>query len=307
MASTVEHHAITIHCPCGRRGSVAGRFAGRKVRCTGCGEAVRVPAPVAARAEARAHVAALASAPTAPAATSGWGNDGGLDLLPAVERHAPDWEARLRPALRDEARELAGDRAHTPTPPSRARRRARGGDESRRDVDTEAHLRALAFWQLAGGALGILGALLFALVSLGGEAPAGVVLLFSLVSCAASAVGGALGYFLWTYHAPARIIYMVLSGLATLGHLVQLVVAPGLPAKVVVLCALAWSTAIFLVVAGARAGYVCTADYRQLVVRTPSVRVRWWASPFFYLPIVFTVLAIGAVVLLVAAAAGAAF
>lgn len=295
MATAVENEEIQIQCTCGRRGTVAGRFAGRKVRCTACGEAVRVGSgrQPAARTQARSPAAALASAPTTEPAA-----DCGLELLPAVERQAAEWESRARPVRRDT------DRRRLHAPAQRGRRRAHGGDESRRDLDTEAHLRALAFWQLLGGALGVFGALLFALTGLG-QAPAGAVLMMAAFMCGASMVSGALGYFLWTYHGAARVVYMVFSAIAVLSNMVQFVTVPGV-GKLVVLCAAAWSTAIFMVVASARAAYVCTPEYRALVLRTRA-RVRWWGSPFFWLPIVLVVLTIGATVLLVAAAVGSAF
>lgn len=291
---TTTSEAISIHCVCGRRGRVSPHLAGRKVRCTDCGEGVRVPTPTrpAARAQARAHVAALAAAPAKR------GDE--LELMPAVERRAPDWEARLSPAARAEARDLAD--AHRGAGP-RARR---GHEEGRRDVEVEAHLRAMSFWQLSSGALGALGALGFGVVGLAGHAP--IAALFVLVGAmlALSAVSGALGYFLWTYHAPARLVWLALTGLACLGHLTQLVAAPGIAAKLVVMIALAWPAAMFLVLVGARAGHVCTPDYRALVRRTPAVSVRWYLSPFFYLPILITAVGLVAVFGLSVAVLGAA-
>lgn len=294
MTSTSE--AISIQCRCDRRGRVSAHLTGRQARCTGCGEGVRVPTPAeqAARAQARARVAALAATPAKP------GDE--LELLPVMERRAPDWEARLSPAARAEARGQAG--ADHGTRP-RARR-GRGHEEGRRDVEVEAHLRAMSLWQIGSSALGALGALGLGVAGLTAHAPVTALLVLVGGLLALSAAGGALGYFLWTYHAPARLVWLALTGLACLGNLTQLVAAPGVAAKLIVMIAMAWPAAMFLVLVGPRAGHICTPDYRALVRRTPTVSVRWYLSPFFYLPILIAAAGFVAVFGLSAAVLGAA-
>ncbi|MCO5168333.1 MAG: hypothetical protein M9894_18495 [Planctomycetes bacterium] len=277
MATTTM---IEIRCACGRRGHINSGLAGRSVRCTGCGGRVRVPAHTPS-----SEQVALGWAPPAP--------EPALELLPPVERPAARWEPR-RGRLGDAAGDEGGERR----PPRRGSALA---EVRRRDLVYEGHLRAISLWNLLSGALGVVGALLMALVGVWAGA-AGIGLGLAFVCCSVSLLVGALGWALWMYHGAGRALFLVLGALAMLGHLLELHEAPGVM-KLFVLGPMGWTGAIVYVLASARAAHICTAEYRALVARTaPYAAVRWWCSPFFFVPMVLFALSATASLVMLGAA-----
>lgn len=283
---------IAIRCACGRQGHINAALAGRAVRCTGCGGKVRVPAhtpPTPAPAWAPPPDLSWAP-PPAPAAAPP-----ALDLLPAVERPAVAWEVRR--GVRRPEPDDAQDRG------PRRPRRPGSGDAHRRDLPYEAHLRAISFWQLLSGAVGVVFALVLTLLTIG-AAPT-TALGLGLAQGSVSVLVGALGWALWSYYGAGRLLYLLFGALAMVGHLLQLHHAPG-AMKLVVLVAMGWTGAILVVVASARAAYICTPEYRALVARTArQATVRWWASPFFFVPVVLMVITLAAALVMVGAAMSA--
>lgn len=270
--------SIAIECTCGRRGFIAARLAGRKVKCTGCGQPVRVPAASASgEAESIAPAEPVAAPRSAPTPSSH-----GLELMPEVTR--PSFH---EPVITRQRRAPAGA-DDEPRP-----RRAASGH--RRDTDWERHVRAIALWPMISGVLGFVAILIGSLVLLGAQTPLAWVALAFLGMSASSGLQLAYGYFLWTYHDVARLLHLVVNGLLTGLGLVSLVSTPGMLLKAMILLQLAWPAAMFVVLLDPRAATICSASYRTLVARTPRVTVGWWSSPFFYLPIVLVALCLLAI------------
>lgn len=281
---------IAIECTCGRRGSISSRLAGRKVRCTGCGEPVRVPTASGSAPAARGSSEVSSAVVTIPSAAPAKGGDS-LDLMPEVTRpfHEPMVTRQRRaPADADEAP-----------------RKRRGSSGHRRDVDWERHLRGIAIWPMISGVLGV--ALVFIgtfLLLLAKDTPIGFVAVFAIGVFAASALQFAYGYFLWAYGETARVLHLVFSGVATALGLLSVIGVPGTTMKVLTMMELAWPAAMFAVLLSPRAATICSGPYRTLVARTPRVSVAWWTSPFFYLPIVLTALAALAILAAIASFGG---
>lgn len=277
--------SIAIECTCGKRGFIAARLAGRKVRCTGCGQPVRVPAASGSEVSAppsdeRLELMAPSVAPSAA---------GGLDLLPEVTRTFHDPAALSR-----QRREPAGV--------GEAPRKKRSGTGLRRDPDWERHVRGIAFWPMFTGVVCLAGTGVGAVAVLMSALPLRFVFAFVLSMLAVSALHGAYGFFLWRYNGVARVLHLVVSGAMTALGMIALIQVPGVAMKIVTLLELAWPAATFAVLMDPRAGTICTAPYRTLVRRTPNVRVAWWTSPFFYVPIVLTLFAVIMIVSLMASA-----
>lgn len=262
--TTAATSTISIQCSCGRGGKVPANLAGRKVRCTGCSQYLRVIAPDGA-----------------PATSATAVRSGGLDLPPEVERAAPEW-APPRPTREPAAHGAGRARARGPAD-------GRLGEERRRDPDWERHLRAIAFWDLLGGVIGVCAwSLLAVLASVGGAEA----LMAAAVPLTLSVLTVALGYFLWTYNGTARLVHMALAGLQVAWGLYQMIGLPGL-GKVVMLVWIAFPAAVLVVLLNVSSATICTPVYQGLVARTPDVRVRWWTSPLFTIPLL--VLAVGVV------------
>ena len=267
---------LAVRCACGAKGWVDPRkAAGRRMRCPLCMGVMELPAP--ARPPALVASAAAAGTPAS-----------GLDLL-------PEPELDLLPAPEDPGQDPAPGHAPAPTTardrPRRRRRSTRtpagsrsAPGEGRRDVAQEAHLRAIAFWPLLSGSLGILAVLaLMAMATLAGAAP-GPLLLTGALLGGVAALNLGVGLSLWTYQGWARWVMVLVYGVAILGALASLLGdAPG-AAKLGALCHLMWLGAIEWVLLSEHTTRVCSPAYRRLVTRTPGTVVPFWQSVFFWLP-----------------------
>lgn len=156
-----------------------------------------------------------------------------------------------------------------------------------RDVDAEAHVVAMAVWQRITCMLGVIFSAwtFMSLTSLAG-APASLAVAAIALPLGVSVCYGALGFFLARYHHAARLITIVLSIVAILGTVLT---GPSLLSVIPI----GYNAAMIVVLLGERSAALCTTEYRQRVERTPGVSVPWAASPFFYLPIVMFVAALG--------------
>lgn len=181
-------------------------------------------------------------------------------------------------------------RSKQPTidPPQRGERRS----AAPRDLDMEAHLRAIAVWQRIGGLLTLIAVgLASALAATGGVRP-GVVALGLLPLLLVGGASLAVGQGLWLYHGWGRWTLVVLNAVGLLNGLYGLFAGQRLGG----LLQLGWVGATLAVLLSARAAQICSAEYRERVARTPGTRVRWYASPFFWIPAVVLGLALAAVV-----------
>lgn len=172
-----------------------------------------------------------------------------------------------------------------------APRRGADGGGAPRDLDMEAHLRAIAVWQRIGGLLGLLGGGLLVFAGAAGGAPPGLLLLGALPVILVGGASLAVGQGLWLYHAWGRWTLVVLQAVGLLNALYGLVAGH----KVGALLQLGWVGATLAVLLSARAAQICSAGYRQRVARTPNASVRWWASPFFWIPALVLGLVLAAV------------
>lgn len=161
-----------------------------------------------------------------------------------------------------------------------------------RDLDMEAHLRAIAVWQRIAGLLALLASGLLFFASSAGGAPPALMLVALLPLVLVGGASLAVGQGLWLYHAWGRWTLVVLNAVGLLNGLYGLVAGHKLGG----LLQLGWVGATLAVLLSARAAQICSAEYRQRVARTPNASVRWYASPFFWIPAVVLGLALAAVV-----------
>lgn len=253
MAAATE--LLELTCPgCGRATLVEATR--RKASCSLCQEVIRVPGP-ALTAPVAAPIAAQVAAP------------GPAENLPDSLFEPPAAHRRSR--------------AVTPAP-------MRESSSSSRDLETEAHLVAIAIWQRVWCVLGLIFA--FALYKLtvslsahfGMTAPGALrVVAMPVLGALAS---GALGHYLARYHAPARLLTVGLAGLTVAATLWS-----GISFLSIVSCL--FDVAVIVVLVNPRSVRVCTPEYRDEVARTADVSVPWASSPFFWIPAVLTLLLVG--------------
>ncbi len=188
--------------------------------------------------------------------------------------------------------------------PGAARRRERADDESRRDLDMEGHLRAIALWYRIGGVLIAVAGLVaaFALPALmGGKAGAAgagcvVAVLIGMVGLGAGSY--AIGHFLWKYSNAARIVAAVLTILGMLSNVIQVAGPamgagrPGQGAADMIggLIGIGWSIALLWALFNARSAAICTPPYASSVMRTPHLQPSALGSPFFWMPFLIAVI-----------------
>ncbi len=149
-----------------------------------------------------------------------------------------------------------------------------------RDFVHEGHLRAIAFWQVVGGGL----LLLLAMVVFGLAAgqPGGRLAALSL-----GGIGGVLlllGYGIWNFNPIARwflVAYYALTFFWTVAVATSLpgTVAPGFIVPWLYDAAIVWA------LLGGSASAIFSADYRRVVQASPG-SIPFTGSPFFYAPFV---------------------
>lgn len=267
MVQTID--SIRVECSCGKKARVPARYAGRRVRCTRCKNQLRVP-----------------------------GSGSSLDALDReVARTTPTkgpLRAERRASSPTPARSRATNKSADPYAPPKATvdaprpRHDRGA--ANRDLSAEGHIQALGVWQRIYGVLAVVGAaamLLFGGVrSLPFVAIIGGVGVFSYF----------LGQSLTTYRGWARVVVGLFTGLGLLGCVAGMVAEPNAGGIFSNLLSGAWNCAILWALFSPRAARVFSPGYRM-----DQRRVRWWWSPFFWLPFVLFglvfVMAFGAVAL----------
>ncbi len=176
------------------------------------------------------------------------------------------------------------------------------GAAASRDWGMEAHLRALAIWYRLGGVLAVIVALIFGFKGGGAMSGAGPLAQLGIALAVLMGLLGAaycvLGELLARYWNAARIISAGLTILQMVGNLYSMVSAPGGGSIVGGLIGLAWYGAIAWALLNGRSSAICTAGYRDLVARSPSLKPPTFKSPFFWIPLVLICLGIALVVAL---------
>ncbi|HBP21445.1 MAG TPA: hypothetical protein DEA08_27110 [Planctomycetes bacterium] len=163
-------------------------------------------------------------------------------------------------------------------------REERPGRRAPRDLAAEAHVRALACWQMIPGAFFVLVNLLLAAVLVVLAPPqvaSATVLPLLLVALPLASLTFACGYCLWRYHNWARWLNVTLSGLGLLGGALSLLGELNAYALLGTLLNAAWQGAVIYVLVSK--AHVFEPAYRDaaLASRRP---VRYWTSPFFWIP-----------------------
>lgn len=173
----------------------------------------------------------------------------------------------------------------TKTLPETPRRKA---PTAGRDVRQEEHLRAIAALQRLNAMLGLVGGGLMLVVGAatgaGGERLA---LALAVLCVAASTLYASQG--LWRYEAWGRSGLTALQGLVILQGVVMLLRGSSALAALPQMC---WAGIVAAVLLSARTTVICTPAYRAQVERSPEVAIRWWTSPFCYVPAGFLALSL---------------
>lgn len=310
---------IAVECACGKRAKVKDELAGRKIKCPECKEPIVVPGERVATADDDA------AAPTGKAAFAGLPRKektpaagiprktpaGGVPRAQAVGGAVGDDDEAPRkkgafaglPRKKGGDDDAASDEKPCPfcaEPVKRAAKKCRHCGESlvdgakegrKRDVDHERHIRAIAVWFRIGGLLIGLAALAMGGLGLvgggrGGARAAGLIVGMSSVFLGFAAGYYAIGHFLWGYSGGARIAFLVLSALGVGLNLLGLVVG-GMKFGDLLGAGiqLGYTGAMMWAVGGAQGAAICTPEYQALVERTPDVKVPFWTSPFFWIPV----------------------
>ena len=269
MTTNTYPHAqaakIRIRCECGARGKVSARHAGRRISCSRCGAALRVPG---------------GERPARPAP--------GEARLGRPARPALGEERQARPAR--SARRVQGEEREARRP-----RRARSSAEQRiapakrapayeRDELMDAHIASIGLWNRALGLLGLIGG---GMMIAGGAALGGTALLAGLVYFALAAGLWALGHGLVSFKGWARALTGASAGLSIL--LGAAGVAQGTTAPLVFLAAGGWNAAILWALFSPRAAEAFTP---QAAAARGEERVRYWISPFCWAPLALAVLVV---------------
>ncbi len=280
---------IPVICACGASLKVPEGSAGKTIRCPRCSKPLEVPA---------VPPPAPAAPPTEETAAPEKACPFCAESIPSGAAVCPFCKSTLS--------------AKAPSPVRRERARA----EASRDLSMEAHLRAIAVWyRISGVLVAFLGLVFLALIvpSMGGSGPAaGCGVAVMLLFLAIGAVSFALGHFLGKYSNGARIGAGVLTILGMVGNVIQIFAAmaapssgrgqPGGAAGVVIGAVLGLGIgAIYLwAFFNQRSAAICSPGYAALVARSPHLKPRTFASPFFWGPFV-----VGGLLFVIGVAAGA--
>lgn len=162
--------------------------------------------------------------------------------------------------------------------------------ETGRDLDWEAHLRAIGFWFMVSPLT--VAFYLSLLLAAGGASAADVIFILPGLGPAV------LGLMLRRYSDPARIIAGVFTCVGSsvlLFWLLQALSLMGEPSRgkrrlliflaIICLAALAWGIYTAVTLFSSRSARICTPAYRQLVSANPQT-VRTFQSHFFWVPLV---------------------
>lgn len=324
---------------CRGRVKVPLAYAGRKGKCHHCRAVIRIPAAPQRevreggvfQAPAPRQVASSSDVALAqPGSVSGWESldarieralaelpargtppsQGGLKLLPPCERYRePATQAGTQRGSRGAGRSTQGSRScrecgllheERGAVCAACREDRRGGiRRAPRDLKSEAHVRALAFWQMLPGALGVVFNLIAAALLVALAPPqlaSATVLPLLLIGLPICALSFGFGYCLWRYHDWARWLTVILSALGLLGGLVGLLGGLNVYTLLGTALGAAWHGSVINVLVNRP--HLFEPAYRDaaLASRRP---VPFWSSPFFWIPAALFVLGLVAAAVLI--------
>jgi hypothetical protein len=303
MNQTATKETIRFSCPnCGTRARVPVHHAGKRGKCHSCRQVIQIPAPRPKAPEwaneladdlawdallddATSHLASATPA-RAPARAPARTPAPALSLAPPAER-TPRARSRARRVPCVECGLLfsgEGMLCSDCTAPAEAPRSSHGRGRGQRlaeprDLPTEEHLRAVAFWQFLPSVLVAIVALVGGM-KVGGVLAIPVVVAVFLPGCAAAF---ALGYSLWSYQSWCRWVNVAMSAsFLTLGLAALVLSGFNTWALIGMILLTAWhGSLLYLLVTK---GHVFDLDYSQAAARS-RVTVAIWRSPLFWIPI----------------------
>jgi len=308
---------IRVECECGKAARVPARYAGRQVKCSGCGGKLTIPSgdePGGSDSGSGGAVGGPVGGPVG-SAIGGGSRRPSSGQIPrrSRSRQGSGQEPRPRSGARDRGgdpdygapkRRRSSDAAHDPYAPPQAdvdeqtyRRGPRGGREAKRDLQAEAHIVAIGIWQRISGVLmialgGIFGIAMMAGAFAGpGRNKGGMiiaVLLFGAIFIGISVLYYMIGVSLMKYANWARIAMVVLFVLGVLRVVVTIDVCGAITT-------IGYGGAQLWALYGERGGRVFSPGY-QRATRNDRRPVPWAQSPFFWLPFVLIALSVVLVV-----------
>ncbi len=184
---------------------------------------------------------------------------------------------RRKRLLRDRSPRLPAVAGADPGPLSSPQR----PDSFSRLLEHEAHVRAIAVWDMLGGAL----AALVGLGALSGNAVARVPLI-GLFFMGIGAGLVAAGRSLWRYESAGRHAAVVLNALV-LGLLFLGGPGDGSGGLLLLLDAAVIAGSLWALL-GEKGSEVFTRRYRELVEQDPRTTPTWWTSALFWIPVAVT-------------------
>jgi hypothetical protein len=262
---------IAFDCPeCGHTNHAPAAAAGRKGKCAGCKAVVRVPKEEPDEDDPELQLAPKKAPKKAPKA-SGSGITFTCEYC-AETISAPKSMAGSLFMCRE-----CGERTLVP-----GRDGKPGGV---RDLKHEGHLRAMASWYRIGGLLMIVAAVLmfFGVMMSGGRGKAmGMVVV--VVYAGLGTIPLFLGTALWNYKNWARLVCLGFQVLGICLNLLGLLMNFGLPSLLGFMISTGISAAYIWALAAAPAVRICSPAYQRLINHDRHGVVRWYASPFFWVP-----------------------
>ncbi|MGE0711898.1 MAG: hypothetical protein AB7N76_03035 [Planctomycetota bacterium] len=290
--TTRKSSKIRFACEhCGDRLSVPAAYAGQRGKCHACKRVIQIPAAsIQPERSRRAHPAVgaplqLQPAPERSSHVAGW-SDQAQAAKPTRQRQVPCVECGgLFPGDGMLCKEC-----------KRGKRTKRANLRPARDLAGEAHVRAIAFWQVLGGGLGTVGALLATALLLTRGVMGMAFAPMILVAALPAVLVFAIGYGLWRYHTWSRWLNVALSGLALLGTCVGLVSQFALPTLLGALINVLWHGSMIWVLVTKE--HIFTPDYREAAHRSHRA-VPFWSSPFFWIPAALILICVLAAIALI--------
>jgi hypothetical protein len=214
---------------------------------------------------------------------------GSKKYLVTAERAARD--RGFKPLSAEEAARERGRARGTPegAVPDRARARVVA---AARLLAHEGHIRAIAFWDILGGALLAVGAVVVMLLSGGGAG--------GLIGMALLGVGAAMvvaGRLLWSYDRTGRWMTVGVHGLGLVLLLMRLLDDEAV-GGFSLLFNFGITGATLWALLGSNAKTIFEPSYQRLVAEDPRIKPAWVKSPLFWVP--FAVILIQLVIVVVA-------
>ena len=318
---------IRVECDCGKAARVPARFAGRQVKCGGCGESLRIPEPGAEdegeddyeeedegqdlRAKApkkrtrtgRSKTGARGTGRAPVRKGKGTGSRVGARAGSRVGSKVGGKRSsgagsgatrRRRSSEEDDEDPYAPSRAvlrDGPKGRSRGRGRGRGGVSKKRELSTEGHIFAIGLWHAIGGVLyALLGLVLVFSSGAMGRALGPLAGIAAGIGIVFILLGGGavmIGIGLTKMKGWARITYAVVQGILILLQLPAMAQSGGNAGGSLI--GICYTIAILSVLFGGSGSRVFSRGYAASI-QGDHRSIPWTSSPFFWVPAVCTVL-----------------